>query len=368
LRDLAVEENRGGDRSFPLARNLIGSRAMRLVLFSLAAVGFATARPAAAQCPANASSCITCHETRGARPVLQSGQIWHADHSFGDLCAGCHGGDREAVDADAAHLVMRTNPVDDPSASCAGCHDDHAARADRYRPLVALAEQARSRPPPPPSSSPALAATTTSIANIVLAIAAVVLAFVLYLLRARLVPAGAPRRSLRAWLTATSWSPYVAGAGLGILVAISEGVCGRPLFASGAFDKLAAYVGKPLFPSSQYYQYVISPGFTWPVWLMVGVLGGSFLSSRLSGETRLRWLPDTQWEPRFGPSRTLRFALAFFGAALVQIGAGIAGGCTSGLAISGGAVLAPAAFMFMAGMFAGGIPTALLWYRGRRDI
>jgi hypothetical protein len=59
------------------------------------------------------------------------------------------------------------------------------------------------------------------------------------------------------------------------------------------------------------------------------VLGGSFLSSRLSGEARLRWLPDTQ---------------------------------------SGGAVLAPAAFVFVAGMFTGGIATALLWYRGRRNV
>jgi hypothetical protein len=54
-------------------------------------------------------------------------------------------------------------------------------------------------------------------------------------------------------------------------------------------------------------------------------------------------------------------------AVLVQIGAGIAGGCTSGLAISGGAVLSPAAFVFMAGMFAGGIPAAWLWYRGRSE-
>ena len=323
-------------------------------------------RPAAAQCPANASSCITCHETRGTRPVLQHGQPWHADHSFGDLCAGCHGGDREATAAEAAHLGMRSNPLDDPFASCAGCHGDHLALADRYQPLVSRAEHEHSPVPPPPSSSSA-PATQTSVANVVLAVIAVALAFVLYLLRGRLVLARAPRRSLRAWLTATSWSPYVAGAGLGVIVAVSEGVCGRPLFASGAFDKLAAYVGKPLFPSSQYYQYVVSPGVTWPVWLVVGVLVGSFMSSRLSDQARIRWVPDTQWVPRFGPSRSVRFALAFVGAALVQIGAGIAGGCTSGLAISGGAVLAPAAFMFMAGMFAGGIPTALLWYRGRRD-
>jgi hypothetical protein len=152
---------------------------------------------------------------------------------------------------------------------------------------------------------------------------------------------------------------------LGLVLAFSEVVWGRPLSASGAFDKLAAYLGRWLFPSSQYYGQVMAPGITWPVWLIVGVVGGSFASSKLSGEVRVRWLPDTQWEPRFGVSRSLRLLIAFIGAVLVQVGAGIAGGCTSGLAISGGAVLAPAAFLFMAGMFGGGIPSAWLWYRGR---
>ncbi len=172
--------------------------------------------------------------------------------------------------------------------------------------------------------------------------------------------AQAPRRGL---LRAKEWSPYLAGAMLGLVVAFSEVVCGRPLAAAGAFDKLAAYPGRWLFPRSQYYAHILSPGITWQVWLIVGVVAGSFLASLLSGEARLRWLPDTQWQTRFGPNRKRRLKLAFFGAMLVQIGAGIAGGCTSGLAISGGATLAPAAFLFMAGMFAGGIPTAWLWYR-----
>jgi hypothetical protein len=175
------------------------------------------------------------------------------------------------------------------------------------------------------------------------------------------------RRPLVAWLRDKTWNPYAAGVLLGLVVAFSEVICGRPLAASGAFDKLAAYLGRALFPNSQYYGHIMTPGITWQVWLIVGVLAGSFASSKLSGEARLRWLPDTQWQPRFGANRKLRLLIAFLGAVLVQVGAGIAGGCTSGLAISGGAVLAPAAFLFMAGMFAGGIPTAWLWYRGRTD-
>jgi hypothetical protein len=57
--------------------------------------------------------------------------------------------------------------------------------------------------------------------------------------------------------------------------------------------------------------------------------------------------------------------LLFVGAIIVEYAAGIAGGCTSGLAISGGMLLVPAAFLFIAGMFISGIVTALIVY-GKR--
>lgn len=315
-----------------------------------------------AQCASNASSCVTCHETQGLRPVLQSAQPWHVDHSFGDLCAACHGGDAAATTIDQAHLGLR-QPLTDPAVSCAGCHaDDATARAERY-----LAAMPASPPSitPPPSPPPHATANGSSGADRVLAVVASVLALALFFaLRRKRDNAGRPAS---AWLRDKVWSPYVAGALLGLVVAFSEIACGRPLAVSGAFDKLAAYLGRWLFPASQYYGQIMSPGITWQVWVVVGLLAGSFTSSKLSGEARVRWLPDTQWRTRFGSSRVLRMVIAFTGALLVQLGAGIAGGCTSGLAISGGAVLSPAAFLFMAGMFAGGIPAAWLTYRGRAD-
>lgn len=321
------------------------------------------ARGASAQCEATASSCVSCHEAQGLRPVLQGPQVWHLDHGFGDLCVACHGGDPLAPAAAAAHAGMSA-PLADPSVTCAGCHaSDFAERADRYAAAsVALLDTPPS--PPPPTTRPARDAAAGNLA--LAGVAALLALSLLVLLRRELGPARGRRRSLGAWLAAPGWDPIVAGVGLGAIVATSIVVFRRPLAVSGAFDKLAAYVGEPLFPSSQYYRYVMSPGITWQVWLVVGVLAGAFASSRLAGQAHLRWLPDTQWAPRFGTSRRRRLALAFVGAMLVQIGAGIAGGCTSGLAISGGAVLAPAAFLFMAGMFAGGIPTAWLWYRGGR--
>ncbi len=74
-------------------------------------------------------------------------------------------------------------------------------------------------------------------------------------------------------------------------------------------------------------------------------------------------MPDSQWREVFGESVAVRWAVVFFGTALIQYAAGLAGGCTAGLAVSGGAVLAPGAFLFIVGMFAGGIPVAWLLYR-----
>jgi hypothetical protein len=54
---------------------------IRAVLLS-SIVSMALTRPIFAQCTSNASSCVTCHETRGLRPVLQSAQLWHVDHGF----------------------------------------------------------------------------------------------------------------------------------------------------------------------------------------------------------------------------------------------------------------------------------------------
>lgn len=335
---------------------------MRSWLPFLSAIAIsAMARPAYAQCTSNASSCVTCHETQGLRPVLQSEQPWHVDHGFGDLCASCHAGDPAASGKKQAHQGLR-QPLADPTVSCAGCHaDDSSARAERY--LVAAANTAPPSTAPP--VNPPTGTTASSTADRILAALAMLLTIALYFVVRREM--AGEIRSLPGWLRAKTWNPYAAGALLGLVVAFSEVICGRPLAVSGAFDKLAAYVGRWLFPSSQYYGHIMTPGITWQTWLIVGVLAGSFASSKLSGGARWRWLPDTQWESRFGASRKLRLTIAFFGAVLVQVGAGIAGGCTSGLAISGGAALAPAAFLFMAGMFTGGIPTAWFWYRGRDD-
>jgi hypothetical protein len=161
------------------------------------------------------------------------------------------------------------------------------------------------------------------------------------------------------------WSPYLAGIGLGLVVTVSMGLFGHRLSGAGAYQHLSGFVGRKVVPASMYWQYVVPTGLTWDVYVLLGGLLGAFGSSLSAGRFRIRTMPDRQWAAVFGSSVARRWLVAFLGSMLTEIGGGIAGGCTASLAVSGGAVLAPSAFLFMAGMFAGGIPTAALVYRRR---
>lgn len=166
-----------------------------------------------------------------------------------------------------------------------------------------------------------------------------------------------------------TWSPYAAGVLLGLVGILAVLLGNHLLGASGAISSLAGTLLTRLTPDlvkdNIYYQFVMPTGLTWEVVLLIGVFFGGMLGALSSRTWRLRWSDDPLWRRIIGPQRWKRFLIGFFGAVIIQYGAGIAGGCTSGLAISGGMLLAPAAFIFMAGMFITGIIVALIVY-GRR--
>ena len=158
------------------------------------------------------------------------------------------------------------------------------------------------------------------------------------------------------------WSPYVAGAGLGLVATFSLLLTHRMPGSSGAIENLASFLATPLFPDNFYFKTLMKPEITWQVWLLIGVFLGAMASAMLAGVWKLDANPDSQWKAVFGPQPWKRWAMAFAGGVIIEIASGIAGGCTSGLAISGSVQLVPAAFLFIPGMFIGGIPTALLMY------
>ena len=174
-----------------------------------------------------------------------------------------------------------------------------------------------------------------------------------------------------AFLRKEEWSPYAAGILLGLVgiftVLLTDKVLNAPklLGASGGFENVAGFIGKLIQPSNTYFNYVMPAGITFAVILLVGIFFGGMLGAFSSGTLKFRTMDSEQWKQVFGKQTWTRWLVLFFGAIIVEYAAGIAGGCTSGLAISGGMLLVPAAFLFIAGMFVSGIITALIVY-GKR--
>jgi len=164
------------------------------------------------------------------------------------------------------------------------------------------------------------------------------------------------------------WSPYAAGALLGVVGFLTVVLSHKLLGASGGFENIAGALGKAVAPnlfSNTYFNFVMPPGITYAVVLIIGIFFGGTLGALSSRTFKIRTMDDEQWKKVHGPKLWKRWLLLFLGGIIVEYGAGIAGGCTSGLLISGGMLLAPAAFLFMIGMFASGILTAKIVY-GKR--
>ena len=166
-------------------------------------------------------------------------------------------------------------------------------------------------------------------------------------------------------LADASWSPYIAGAGIGILSCLALVLADRPLGCSTAFVKARGLIGKLISTEKtatmEYYKEIV-PQVDWAFMIIPGIIIGAFLSSALSGTFHIVWVP-VLWESMFGGNVVLRLIGALAGGILLGFGARWAGGCTSGHGISGSIQLSLASMITAACFFAGGITVALLLYR-----
>ncbi len=165
-----------------------------------------------------------------------------------------------------------------------------------------------------------------------------------------------PSRAPRAYV-----NPYVGGALLGVALFLTFYVTGNGLGASAAINRVQvaltdvvahAHVDRVAYMSE------LGGGDRKPlldpsVFLLLGTFLGGLVSGLANGRVKL--------ETRGGPlvSTPVRLVLAFLGGAVMMYGARMARGCTSGQALSGGAVLSLGSFVFMFAVFAGAY--ALAW-------
>jgi uncharacterized protein len=158
-----------------------------------------------------------------------------------------------------------------------------------------------------------------------------------------------------------AWSPYVVGAGIGVLSWLTFYFSDNPIGASSFYAQIAGFLGKLIAPrhtQSLAYFKDKPPRVSWGFVFVVAIVVGGALAALTGGEFANEWLPP-MWEARFGDSIALRAAIGFGGGLLMALGARLAGGCTSGHGISGTMQLNPASWIAVICFFIGGIAVAI---------
>lgn len=163
-----------------------------------------------------------------------------------------------------------------------------------------------------------------------------------------------------------AWSPYVVGAGIGVLTWLTFYFSKKPVGASSAYATVAGLIGKVIAPKQtlklKYFR-DNPPQIDWELVFVGAAIIGALLAAGQGGELTLTWLP-AMWVDRFGEnSLWLRGLTGLIGGALMAFGARLAGGCTSGHGISGTAQLNVASWLAFICFFIGGAAVANLMYR-----
>ncbi len=145
-------------------------------------------------------------------------------------------------------------------------------------------------------------------------------------------------------------NPYKAGFFLGLVLLASFLLLGAGLGASSGIARIGAFLKGLIFLNSGEYfsKWGNSPLHYYLVYMFLGTIAGGFISAKMVGRTRLIV------EKGNGCSRNKRLSLAFTGGLLVGFSSRLAGGCTSGQALTGGALLLNGSFIFLISLFAAG--------------
>jgi len=160
----------------------------------------------------------------------------------------------------------------------------------------------------------------------------------------------APAREPRPYI-----NPYVGGVLLGVVLFLAFYITGNGLGASGAVAHVVASILGTVAPDhTDHVAYFakLAGGHKSPLSdASVAMLVGTVVGGALSGLINRRF----KVELRKGPHVTnaLRLAMALLGGGIMGYGARLARGCTSGQALSGGAVLSVGSFAFMFAVFGG---------------
>ena len=161
------------------------------------------------------------------------------------------------------------------------------------------------------------------------------------------------------------WNPYLAGIALGSVLLASFLLLGKGLGASGAVNRIAVTALGAVAPehvaSKPYMAELAGDGRSPLDSSIVFELFGVFLGGTVAAASAGRWKRQITGGTRI--SVPARLSFAFGGGVLMGMAARLARGCTSGQALSGGAVLSLGSWIFMFSVFAGGYALAYFMRR-----
>ena len=157
------------------------------------------------------------------------------------------------------------------------------------------------------------------------------------------------------------WPAWVAGLALGVVLLLTFVLTGHGLGATGFTTRLSAWLGDEVVPKwtldNDYLGPLVENGSvlsSWITWQVLGVFIGAFVSALLARRVALRI------EGAASAGTVGRLLKALAGGILAGFGARIAAGCTSGVGLSGAAVLSVAGFVFLGAFFVAGLVAARL--------
>jgi uncharacterized membrane protein YedE/YeeE len=167
-----------------------------------------------------------------------------------------------------------------------------------------------------------------------------------------------------------SWK--VTGLLVGLLLIVATAMV-KPLGVSTQYvvtDAIVLHSTAPAVAESNEYLSKYGEKQDWGIgygWMLVlGMFVGGSISALATRRFKNRTNPSipAMWQAKFGSSSPKRMMHAFSGGLLLLFGARLAGGCTSGHVISGISQLTVGSFIFGIAIFASGIVTAKMLYKG----
>ena len=169
------------------------------------------------------------------------------------------------------------------------------------------------------------------------------------------------------------WSPYLAGALVGLLAIISVWattvLMGKTnyLGASTTFVRAAGLLERAVAPervAANEYFTTSKVKVDWQFMLVSGIFLGALISSVTDRSFKWESVPPV-WAKRFGNSPIKRAVGAVLGAIVAMVGARMADGCPSGHGLSGMMQFSVSSLAALCLFFGVGIAVAAMVYRGR---